>query len=76
MTAAGWTSGRDSAAALAERLEELAVAGGLPRKLRAAGVREADLPALAEDAARQWTGRFNPRPFNAAGAMELYQGAF
>ncbi len=76
LAAAGWPSGPDSAAALADRLEELAVAGGLPRKLRAAGVRDVDLPALAEDAARQWTGRFNPRPFDAAGALELYQGAF
>jgi alcohol dehydrogenase len=35
-----------------------------------------DLPALAEDAAQQWTGRFNPRPFDATGALELYQTAF
>jgi len=76
LAAAGRTSGPDSAATLADRLEELARVGGLPRRLRAAGVHEADLPALAEDAARQWTGRFNPRPFDAAGALELYQGAF
>jgi len=76
LAAAGRPIGRDSTATLADRLEELAAAGGLPRKLRAAGVREADLPALAEDAAQQWTGRFNPRPFDAAGALELYQGAF
>jgi alcohol dehydrogenase len=76
LAAAGRTIGRDSAATLADRLEELAAAGGLPRRLRAAGVREADLPALAEDAAQQWTGRFNPRPLDAAGALELYQGAF
>jgi alcohol dehydrogenase len=62
--------------ALADRLEELAVAGGLPRGLHRAGVAEADLPRLAEEAALQWTGRFNPRAFDAAGALELYQAAF
>jgi alcohol dehydrogenase len=67
---------RDPAGALADRLEALAVAGGLPRRLHAAGVVEADLPGLAEQAAEQWTGRFNPRPFDGAGALELYRGAF
>ncbi len=64
---------RRPAPALADRLEDLAVRGGLPRGLRAAGVLEADLPALAEEAAQQWTGRFNPRPFDAAGALEVYR---
>jgi hypothetical protein len=31
---------------------------------------------LAEEAAEQWTGRFNPRPFDAAGALEIYQCAY
>jgi hypothetical protein len=31
------------------------------------------LPRLAEDAGTQWTGKFNPRPFNAAGALEIYR---
>jgi alcohol dehydrogenase class IV len=65
----------DAAALLADRLEELAVRAGLPRRLRAAGVVEADLPALAAHAAEQWTGRFNPRPFDAASAMDLYRAA-
>ena len=66
----------DAAEALASRLEALAVAGGLPRGLRSAGVPEADLPVLAEEAAQQWTGRYNPRPFDARGARELYRAAF
>ena len=65
-----------AAEALASRLEALAVAGGLPRGLRDAGVPEADLPALADEAAQQWTGRYNPRPFDAAGAREVYRAAF
>jgi alcohol dehydrogenase len=73
LRAAGRAPGLDAAETLARRLEDLAEAGGLPGGLRAAGVLEADLPALAEDAARQWTGRFNPRPFDAAGALDLYR---
>jgi hypothetical protein len=34
------------------------------------------LSALATDAAGQWTGTFNPRPFDAAGALELYERAY
>ncbi len=67
---------RQPARALADRLEELAVTGGLPRGLRAAGVAEGDLQHLAEEAAQQWTGRFNPRAFDAAGALELYRTAY
>jgi alcohol dehydrogenase class IV len=59
--------------ALAQRLEELAEAGGLRTNLRTAGVKETDLNGLASEAAEQWTGTFNPRPFNKEGAIEVYQ---
>ena len=58
---------------LARRLEELAEVGGLRSNLRAAGVKETELPELAADAAGQWTGTFNPRPFDKQGAIEVYQ---
>jgi alcohol dehydrogenase len=58
--------------ALARRLEELTEAGGLRSELSANGITETDLPALAAEAAEQWTGTFNPRPFNKDGAMEVY----
>jgi alcohol dehydrogenase len=61
---------------LAERLIHLAEAAGLPRSLREVGAAEADLPGLAEAAAKQWTGTFNPRALDAAGALELYRCAF
>jgi alcohol dehydrogenase len=67
---------RQAGGVLAARLEELAAAGGLPRDLRAVGVSREDLPALAQEAANQWTGGFNPRPFDAAGAREIYECAF
>lgn len=59
--------------ALAHRLEELAEAGGLRSNLRAIGVSETELPELASEAATQWTGTFNPRPFDKQGAIEIYQ---
>jgi alcohol dehydrogenase len=61
---------------LAQRLEHLASAGGLLTTLSEAGVPHDDLEPLAADAATQWTGGFNPRPFDAAGALEIYEGAF
>jgi alcohol dehydrogenase len=60
---------------LAERLIELRRAGRLPEKLRTLGVDADDLPALADGAAEQWTGTFNPRPFDRAAALELYAAA-
>jgi alcohol dehydrogenase len=66
----------DGGEALARRVEELAGAGGLRRRLSESGVVREDLPALAEDAAGQWTGRFNPRAFDAAGALEVYGWAY
>jgi alcohol dehydrogenase class IV len=62
--------------ALADRLEQLAAAGGLQSNLRTAGVAENQLPLLATEAAKQWTGTFNPRPFDQAGALEVYESAF
>jgi len=47
---------------LAERLDEMAATAGLPRRLRDLGFPRESLPALAERAATQWTGRFNPGP--------------
>ena len=66
----------DAAETLALRLEDLALAGGLAMKLSDRGVEERALPELAAQAAGQWTGTFNPRPFDAQGAMEIYRAAF
>lgn len=61
---------------LAERLAAIGRSGGFPADLRATGVPERDLSALAEAAATQWTGTFNPRPFGAREALEVYQCAY
>jgi alcohol dehydrogenase len=68
--------GLQAGEALARRLERLARAGGLPQKLADVGVPRADLSLLAAEAAKQWTGTFNPRRWDAAGALEVYECAF
>lgn len=66
----------DDGESLARRLEELVDVGKLPVKLNSISIPRDHLPALAEDAAQQWTGSFNPREFNAEGALEIYECAY
>lgn len=61
---------------LARRLEQLRSAGALPINLNSIGVSKNNLPGLAEEAAKQWTGGFNPRDWNFEGAMEVYERAY
>ena len=61
---------------LAARLSAMAAAGGLQQTLAATGASKGDLSELARDASEQWTGRFNPRPFDEEGALEIYECAF
>ena len=61
--------------ALAVHLADLAVVGGLPQRLGDVGASRAHLADLAREAAVQWTGTFNPRAFDMAGAMEVYECA-
>jgi hypothetical protein len=73
----GWGEGSGSDfEALAKRLEDVRRACGFPGSLEEAGVPSGDLESLARDAAAQWTGNFNPRPLDEAGAMELYRWAW
>jgi len=65
-----------STEALARRLEDLASAGDLQASLSGVGIQKSDIADLAADAAQQWTGTFNPRPFNKEGAMEVYSCAY
>ncbi len=61
---------------LVSRLRQLAEIAELPASLRDASVPQEALPRLAEEAGTQWTGRFNPRHFDVAGALEIYQCAY
>ena len=65
----------DPAETLARRIEDLVAAAELRVTLSESGVEAAALPELATLAAQQWTGTFNPRPFDAAGALEIYRAA-
>ena len=67
---------RAPAESLARRLEQLAQAGEFPVRLSDVGVLKSDFEMLAEEAASQWTGRFNPRAFDRAGALEVYECAY
>jgi len=62
-------------AALVARLESLLNLAGMPRSLGEAGVDPALIPAMAAEAARQWTASFNPRPASAADFEAMYRAA-
>jgi alcohol dehydrogenase len=64
-----------AAEALAQRLSALLEIAGLPRTLAETGVSRSILPVLAEEAAEQWTGRFNPRPVTEKELLEIYEAA-
>ena len=66
---AGRDPGDAPGARLASRLEELARAAGLPASLGEIRVPRKDFLTLAAAAARQRTGTFNPRPFDAPAAL-------
>jgi len=48
---------------------------GLAGRLADCGIREQQLAELAEGAAQQWTGQFNPRQVDVATLLELYRQA-
>jgi len=64
-----------AADSLAHRLETLLAAAGLSRNLQSFGVGAHDLVPLAEEAARQWTAQFNPRPAGVPEFQALYAAA-
>ena len=76
LAVAGREGTRGTAASrLADRLEVLRRAGGLPESLHQFQIEKTDLPLLAAEAAQQWTGNFNPRQWSEEGALEVYQTA-
>lgn len=61
---------------LAEQITAWLRQAGLPSALKEYGVQEKLLPTLAEEAASQWTARFNPRPLTALDFEQLYRVAY
>jgi alcohol dehydrogenase len=71
-----WPASDEGAAGLADFVTALASRAGLEIRLAACGVEESRLPALAAEAAGQWTTSFNPRPADAAALLAVYRQAF
>jgi alcohol dehydrogenase len=67
--------GQVAAETLARRITELMRAADLPTRLADCGVSSSIFPVLAEEAAQQWTARFNPRPVTEDDLLRLYQAA-
>ncbi len=61
---------------LAQRIAGFVQAAGLPGRLSECGISRGILPVLAEEAAQQWTGRYNPRPVGEAELLQLYEAAY
>lgn len=60
---------------LARHLEHLVRLAGLPGSLREQGVTSELIPVMSLEAARQWTGTFNPRPLTPSDFQVLYEQA-
>ncbi len=61
---------------LIARLDSLLNIAKMPRTLGECGVSADDLPVMADEAVKQWTVNFNPRPLTAANFRDLYERAF
>lgn len=61
---------------LADVVADFARQVGLPERLSQCGVEREKLPALAEDAAKQWTGGFNPRKVTTDELLVIYETAY
>jgi alcohol dehydrogenase len=69
------TDGGDAGVLIAS-IENCAAVGQIPRTLGALHIDAAALPMLAEEAARQWTASYNPRPVTVADCLDLYRRAW
>ncbi|MFH1301427.1 MAG: iron-containing alcohol dehydrogenase [Planctomycetota bacterium] len=61
---------------LAEHIQSLIAMAGAPTSLSECKVDPNLVEQLAEEASRQWTGNFNPRPVDQSSLRELYECAF
>ena len=65
-----------AAECLAARVASLVESSGSPTCLSACDVERTMLSQLAIEAAKQWTGTFNPRGVDESSLLELYESAF
>ncbi|MEX2287999.1 MAG: iron-containing alcohol dehydrogenase [Planctomycetaceae bacterium] len=66
----------EAASYLASHLESLMALSGLPTWLEQCDVDPSMFDRLADEAAAQWTRKFNPRPIDRDDLRELYQCAY
>jgi len=69
-------SSADGPDRLEKRLNQLLEFAGLPARLSACGVKREAIELLADEAAKQWTAGFNPRPVSREDFLELYRRAY
>lgn len=62
--------------ALASRIEYLLNEAGMPRSIGDAGGKRSAIAQMSEEAAKQWTANFNPRPIIPKDFEKLYSAAF
>ncbi len=62
--------------ALIARLESLLNAANIARSLSDLGVKRSKIKVLADEASKQWTAGFNPRPTTAKQFGRLFESAF
>lgn len=70
---AGLVHSSDGAGMLARTVQSMLEEAGLPTRLSKYDIPETALPNLAEEAGRQWTANFNPRPVTAKELLGIYQ---
>lgn len=62
--------------ALSDYVKSLVSAAGLKTDLQGCGVPREQLVTLAQSAAQQWTGQFNPREVNEENLLGIYEQAY
>jgi alcohol dehydrogenase len=62
--------------ALAGEIEKLLHAAKIPTRIKASPEEQKLIPMLAEEAAQQWTAKFNPRAVSQKNFEELYHHVF
>ncbi len=72
----GSATRRHEADILADMVAGFTEKAQLASRLADVGIDREQLPMLAADAARQWTGKFNPRPVEEPQFLALYEQAY
>lgn len=65
----------EAAQTLAQCVQNIADLADLPRDLKSQGVSEGMLSVLADEAAQQWTSKFNPKAVGYQELLSLYRAA-